>query len=626
MAGNREPVHPTLGRGTENYRVDLDLDINSGPTAMKFSSEARSGPISPDHAPDPTNLQVHRYQIVLEIQSRAFRWKSLSYKWAVFQRLVTAGITRDDPRFRLLLVIAGVEQNPGPRMPRKSFDILVDILWAKSHGHPLNLPVWLHGAPRTCVLSVVRKLTRPLTRHDIEVMLLRSGLEPNPGPQTRQQKRAAHQAKVARKRQDKQVFAVAPDAVEAVTEVCVSRGISRAAAARVAADVVGMGLSKSAGDLPSVVPVPAVQPPHTAVAPAVARTDSVPLQLAPTGGEPSNARTAPPPVAQQPAVAAPAKPNPPTRPPPAIPKPAPPPPTNPVYTTFAASYHARVVPPPVKASVACDPDVRRARHEVRMSLTLLGQVRLCYRAAASAASAICNWWNPSRNTPPFAPQVHVPSPASADDPKPFQKQRDLEGYILSPKEEKAAMSIAGALLPVHLTTEAAIVPDADIAGHEALPDDRPVIDRGVRRTRADLRLVKVQYASTSYRRIGSWLLMPTVATALATGLLPFNPVISVLISLGAATGAYLTRTVLWETKTLLYSPHAVACVAKEYYPKTTSEVVKLTVASKLNCLSTLPIPAALALPVQAGTAFAIEAVFKSQDFQVVPGGLRWAAL
>lgn len=188
------------------------------------------------------------------------------------------------------------------------------------------------------------------------------------------------------------------------------------------------------------------------------------------------------------------------------------------------------------------------------------------------------------------------------------------------------MLIAGGLFPAHLTTEVALVPDADVAGHEPLPDDRPVIDRGVRRTRADLRLVKIQYTSTTYRRIGSWLLTPATATAVAAGLARLAPNLAALIAIGAVACAFLTRTALWETKTLLYSPHAVACVAKEYHPRTTSEVVKLTVASKLLCLATLPIPAALALPVQAGSAYAVEAVFKCQDFQVVPGGLRWAAL
>jgi len=197
--------------------------------------------------------------------------------------------------------------------------------------------------------------------------------------------------------------------------------------------------------------------------------------------------------------------------------------------------------------------------------------------------------------------------------------------VLGQKENEHAAGVLGAWLPRVQGVNQTLITDADRDGCEPIPDDRAVTDRGVRRTRADLRIIQVKYTSVVRWRAALWAaLMGTSVVGVITGIRYSAPIAMLAALAGCLTAWNFDR--LRTAKEFIYAPHAVACVVKEFNPLTSPDVVRITVASKLLQLATIPVPCALSVALNVGNCAAIESVFKAQDFRVAPGGLRWAPL
>jgi len=173
------------------------------------------------------------------VHSPRFRWMDYAVRRRLFTRyLVQTGGPNGGQLLEILLLRAGIEPHPGPRVTRAMFRRIVESLPSGSH-ESLRVP---NAVKRAC--RRVREALRGSapTRAEIISRLLAAGVEPNPGPPKRIPGQKAH----ARRRQRDQEEGDAVDLRRRALQDRVAALVEAGSTREEAELVVSMGLAQFA--------------------------------------------------------------------------------------------------------------------------------------------------------------------------------------------------------------------------------------------------------------------------------------------------------------------------------------------------------------------------------------------
>lgn len=148
-------------------------------------------------------------------------------------------------------------------------------------------------------------------------------------------------------------------------------------------------------------------------------------------------------------------------------------------------------------------------------------------------------------------------------------------------------------------------------------EKRLVTDRNVMEVKRDFKCAQM---TITYRQSNYSAMVPLVALALlivclVTGI-PLTSMFPVSTYVLGTTLALMAATVLaflWfktteKVRYVVYVPHIVSALVREYHPKTSIEVMRNTIRAKLNRLACFPIPDRDAIPIVIGCELAAMAV------------------